>query len=85
MVRWDNNYPEPITRILAHLGQPTSPPLLHPARGPPQTELAMRPGVGQTNEVVQESFPDELDQTPEFDPAEPEPVPEEVFDQSWGA
>jgi hypothetical protein len=31
--------PEPITRILTHIGEPTSPPLLHPARGPPQTEL----------------------------------------------
>jgi len=28
--------PEPITQILAHIGEPTSPPLLHPARGPPQ-------------------------------------------------
>ena len=30
--------PGPITQILAHIGEPTSPPLLHPARGPPQTE-----------------------------------------------
>ena len=29
--------PESITQILAHIGEPTSPPLLHPARGPPQT------------------------------------------------
>jgi len=27
----------------------------------------------------------DLDQTPEFDPAEPEPIPEEHFDQSRGA
>ena len=27
---------EPIIQILAHIGEPTSPPLLHPARGPPQ-------------------------------------------------
>jgi len=32
-------HPGPITQILAHIGEPTSPPLLHPARGPPQTEL----------------------------------------------
>ena len=30
--------PEPIAQILAHIGEPISPPLLHPARGPPQTE-----------------------------------------------
>jgi len=45
----------------------------------------MRPGVGQANEVVQESFPDDLDQSPEFDPTEPEPIPEDHFDQSWDA
>ncbi len=45
----------------------------------------MGPGGGQADEVARESFPDDLDQTPEFDSAEPEPVPEEVFDQSWGA
>jgi hypothetical protein len=80
--------PEPITQILAHIGEPTSPPLLHPARGPPQTELTMGPlgpGSGQPDEVAQESFPDDLDQTPEVDPAEPEPVPEDHFDQSGGA
>jgi hypothetical protein len=26
--------PEPIPHILAHIGEPTSPPLIHPARGP---------------------------------------------------
>ena len=77
--------PEPITQILAHIGEPTSPPLLHPARGPPQTELTMGPGSGQPDEVAQESFPDGLDQTPEFDPTEPEPIPEDDLDQTWGA
>ena len=77
--------PEPITQILAHIGGPTSPPLTHPARGPPQTELAMGPGGGETEEAVQEFSPDDLDQTPQFDPAEPEPSPEDDFDQSWGA
>ena len=79
--------PEPITQILAHIGEPTSPPLLHPARGPPQTELAMGP-MGPTGgthyEVAQESLPGDLDQTPNFDPAEPEPIPEDDFDQTWG-
>jgi len=28
-------HPEPITRVLAHIVEPPSPPLLHPARGPP--------------------------------------------------
>jgi hypothetical protein len=80
--------PEPITQILAHIGEPTSPPLIHPARGPPQTELAMGPmGPDGRNhdEAVQESFPDDLAQSPEFDPADPEPIPDDDFDQSWGA
>jgi hypothetical protein len=77
--------PEPITQILAHIGEPTSPPLIHPARGPPQTELAMGPmgpDRGEKDEVAQESFPDNLDQSPAFDPTEPEPIPEDDFDQS---
>jgi hypothetical protein len=77
--------PEPIAQILAHIGEPTSPPLVHPARGPPQTELRMGPGQPEHDEVVQESFPDDLDQSPEFDPTEPEPSPADHFDQSWGA
>ncbi len=39
----------------------------------------------ESNEAAQESFPDHLDQTPDFDPTEPEPIPEEDVDQSWGA
>ncbi len=77
--------PEPITRILAHIGEPTSPPLLHPARGPPQAEFDMGLGVVEAQEVAQESLPGDLDQTPEFDPAEPEPTPDDDFDQSWDA
>ena len=80
--------PEPICQILAHIGEPTSPPLLHPARGPPQAELAMGPlgtDRGQADEAAQESFPDDLNQSPPFDPVEPEPVPEDDFDQSGGA
>ena len=62
--------------------------LIHPTRGPPQTALAIGPigpGSGEPEEVAQEPFPDDLDQSPEFDPAEPEPIPDEHFDQSWGA
>jgi hypothetical protein len=36
------------------------------------------------HEVAHGFFPDDLDQTPQFDPAEPEPSPEDDFDQSWG-
>jgi hypothetical protein len=80
--------PEPICQILAHIGEPTSPPLLHPARGPPQAELAMGPmgtDRGQADEAAQESFPDDLNQSPTFDPSEPEPIPEDDLDQSWEA
>jgi hypothetical protein len=77
--------PEPIIQILAHIGEPTSPPLIHPARGPPQTELTIGPDGGQAEEVAQEPFPDDLDQSSEFDPADPEPIPEDDFDQSWDA
>ena len=40
---------------------------------------------GSDLEAVQGSFPDNLDQSPEFDPADPEPVPEDDFDQTWDA
>ncbi|MGD2123025.1 MAG: hypothetical protein PVJ76_14825 [Gemmatimonadota bacterium] len=43
------------------------------------------PDGGTHYEAAQESFPDDLDQTPEFDPTEPESVPEDNFDQSGGA
>ena len=45
----------------------------------------MRPGRGQADEVAQESFPDDLDQSSELDPTESEPIPEDDFDQSWEA
>ena len=77
--------PEPVAQILAHIGEPTSPPPLHPARGPPQTEFSMGPGAAKPDEAAQESFPDDLNQSPTFDPSEPEPIPEDDFDQSWGA
>jgi hypothetical protein len=71
--------------ILAHIGEPASPPLIHPARGPPQTDLDMGTGGGEAEKVAQESFPDHLDQSPEFDPADPKPIPVDDFDQSWNA
>jgi hypothetical protein len=45
----------------------------------------MGPGGGEAIEVAQGCFPDDLDQSPEFDPTEPEPIPEDHFDQSRGA
>ena len=45
----------------------------------------MGPGGGQADEVAQESFPDDLDLSPDFDPTEPEPIPEDDFDQNWEA
>jgi hypothetical protein len=77
--------PEPIAQILAHIGEPTSPPLIHSARGPPQTELAMDLTSGKRQEAAKEPFPDDLDQAPEFDPTAPEPIPDDDFDQSRGA
>jgi len=73
--------PLPIGQILAHIGEPISPPLLHPARGPPQTEFDL--GDPEAKEVALGSAPDDLDQTPDFDPADPEPIPDHDFDQSW--
>jgi hypothetical protein len=67
---------EPVDAILTHLGLPTGPPLLTPARGPPQPELAF------------DADPDlDLDQTPMsmYDLTEPEPIPDFDFDQSAGA
>jgi hypothetical protein len=44
----------------------------------------MGPDGGEHHEAAQESFPDDLDQTPGFDPTGPEPLPEDNFDQSGG-
>ena len=74
--------PEPITQILAHIGEPTSPPPLYPARGPPQTEFLLDIGGHEPEDVAQEYLPDDFDQSPEFDPAVPEAVPDDDFDQS---
>ena len=79
--------PEPITQILTHIGEPGSPPLIHPARGPPQTEFEIGPRWVEgviPEEAAQESLPDDLDQSPDFDPTDPERVPDDNFDQSQG-
>jgi len=36
-------------------------------------------------EVVQALPSDDLDQSPDFDPTGPEPIPDDTFDQGWGA
>jgi len=69
--------PESIGRILTHIGEPTSPPLLHPARGPPQTALDL-----DGADACQDTGQDHSDPSSDFDPAEPEAVPEFEFDQS---
>ena len=51
-----------------------------PVRGPTTPTTGPRPFS-----AAQESFPDDLDQSPDFDFAEPEPTPEDDFVQSWGA
>ena len=63
--------PPAIVAILRHLDLPTRSPTLSPARGPPQPDLPLDPGA-----------PDHLDQTPAFDAAEPDPIPDFDFDQS---
>jgi len=55
--------PPVVSAILLHLDLPHKPPPLSPARGPPQNDLLT--GL--------------LDQTPAFDPAEPDPVPDQRF------
>lgn len=63
--------PEPVDAILRHIGLPATPPPLSPARGPPQHELDFH---------VDNAHLLEMDQTPDFDPTEPEPVPDHDFD-----
>ena len=65
---------EPVGAILRHLGLPATPPPLSPARSPPQHGL----GFDAEHSL-------DTDQTPTFDPTEPEPVPDFDFDQSRGA
>ncbi|MGH7469081.1 MAG: transposase [Longimicrobiales bacterium] len=65
---------EPVGAILRHLGLPTTPPPLSPGRAPPHYDFGFDADPG----------PD-IDQTPSYDPTEPEPVPDVDFNQSHGA
>ena len=65
---------EPVNAILTHLGLPTPPPPLSPARGPSQHDLGFDADPGFA-----------FDQTPAYDLTEPEPIADFDFDQSAGA
>jgi len=55
----------------------TSHPILFrlPSSGGARAMRWIRSAGGKPEEVAREASPDDLDQTPEFDPTEPEPVP----------
>jgi hypothetical protein len=74
--------PEPIGAILRCLDPPHTAPRLSPARAPPQAALEL----DTDHAAPVDPLPaDDFDQTPAFDPAEPEPVPELDLDQTRGA
>jgi hypothetical protein len=74
--------PGPVGAILRHLDLPDTAPRLAPARAPPQTALQL----GSDHVAAVDPLPaDDFDQTPAFDPAEPEPLPELDLDQTRGA
>jgi hypothetical protein len=50
-----------------------------------EQQPAYRPTVEHPTRPPRNPSPDDLDQSPEFDPTEPEPIPEDDFDQTWGA
>ena len=52
---------------------------IHPG-GDPRPNWTWAPGVGEREEAAREWFQDDLNQTHEFDPAEPAPIPEGDFD-----
>ena len=54
-------------------GNPPHSPLLHPARGRPQTEFAMDLTGWKQQEAAQDSFPGDLDQSPDLIPPRPSP------------
>jgi hypothetical protein len=56
------------------LGLPVTAPPLTPARSPPRDQPALDADLLL-----------DLDQTPAFDPTEPEPIPDFDFDQTRGA
>jgi hypothetical protein len=63
-----------VVGILRHLGLPATAPPLTPARSPP------RDGPPCDADPLHD-----LDQTPAFDPTEPDPIPDYDFDQTWRA
>ncbi|HUE96911.1 MAG TPA: transposase, partial [Longimicrobiaceae bacterium] len=66
--------PFTVGSILRHVGLPASPPPLTPARSPPPGEPAY-----DADPLL------DLDQTPAFDPTDPDPLPDYDFDQTLGA
>ena len=51
--------PEPIRKILLHLGEPMDPPRVSPARGPPVDwgELAQSQGAGEFEQLSPDDLP----------------------------
>jgi hypothetical protein len=43
----------------------------------------MGTGGAERDKLAEHPPSDDLDQSPDFDPTEPEPIPEENSDQSW--
>jgi hypothetical protein len=74
--------PEPAPRRGRHLDLPHTAPRLSPARAPPQAALERDADPVAPVDLLS---PDHPDQTPAFDPANPEPVPELDLDQTRGA
>jgi hypothetical protein len=65
--------PFTVAGILRHLGLPATAPPLTPARSP-----AGEPALNVDLLL-------DLDQTPTFDPTEPDPIPDFDSDQTWSA
>jgi hypothetical protein len=66
--------PEPVGTILRCLELPHTAPRLSPARGPPQPAFDLDPDPVAP---VEDPLPgDDFDQTPAFDPVDPEPLPD---------
>jgi hypothetical protein len=73
--------PEPVGIVLRHLALPHTPPRPSPARAPPQAAF----DLGADPVVPVDSLPtDDFDQTPAFDPTDPEPVLELDLDHTRG-
>lgn len=71
--------PKPVADLPLPVTPTGSPPKPEtPAPQPPDTSVSI------PEEAAQESLPDDLDQSPDFDPTDPEPVPDDNFDQSQG-